>query len=295
MTLRHLKIYKAVAETESVTKAAQQLYLSQPSVSVAIKELERYYGIRLFERLNQRLKITQDGIRFLNYVTHIIDLFEEADKSFRAPGSTGPVKIGASVTAGACFVPGIMTSFTAAYPDVQIYTRVGASGEIEQDILSNNLDIGVVEGVVHSDYIVQKVLKEDELVAVCSGAHPFARTKSVSLEQLVKQPLLLRERTSGTAELLLTALSARGYTVNPVLESTSVEALKNTARRNLGIAFLPEPLVKAELEAGILYRVPVRDFSVKRCYRLIYHKNKYLSPLLLALMQRIEQEVKQTG
>lgn len=274
MTLRHLRIFIVVADQESITKAAKELYIAQPTVSVAIRELEEHYGICLFERLNKRLRITEEGKRFLAYARHIVGLFEEMERTLGAPDQRGLLRLGCSMTVGAYYAPRVVQELKTAWPRLEVRVRVEASDEIEREILKDELDLAVIEGIPHSEYLTCKPLMDDQMIPV---GNPKGYPEQMSLPQLLQCPLLLRERGSGAREILEHALGARGYKAEAAWESSSAEALKMAAQEGMGIAFLPEILVEGEVRRGILRRIHVPDLVLHRTIHMIHHRSKYIS------------------
>lgn len=288
MTIRHLKIFIIVANTGSITKASEILFLSQPTVSVAVKELEHHYGIKLFDRINQRLKITEDGKNFLSYASHAVSIFDDMEKTFGNPDHQNILHAGASVTVGIHNIPLWVTEFAQICPNTKVHVKVVASDEIEKNILENTLDFAVIEGVIHSEYIHSHIIGKDRLIAVCSPSHPFSDKDMVSLKELIKEPLLLREKSSGAYVLLSSMLHLHGFDCTPSWESTSIEALKQAAAQGIGIAVLPEKLVEQELLQNKLIRITLENFEMERSIRLIYHKNKFISPAMKRFFQIME-------
>jgi molybdenum-dependent DNA-binding transcriptional regulator ModE len=181
MTLRHLKIFVTVCETGSTTAAGEKLHIAQPSISLAISELEDYYGIKLFDRIAKRLYITEAGKKFLQYATHIVGLFEEMEREIKNFDATGIIRIGASITIGNYLLPGYITRFKKIHPQMDVKVIIDNSEKIQQYILSNQIDIGLIEGIVYSPYIAEHKFRDDELVMVCGNAHPFANQKQMEL------------------------------------------------------------------------------------------------------------------
>lgn len=286
MTLRHLRVFVAVADQESVTKAAKELYIAQPTVSVAIRELEEHYGICLFERLNKRLRITEEGKRLLGYARHIIGLSEEMERAVGDPDQRGLLRLGCSVTAGAYYAPKAVKKLKESWPQLEVRVRVHASDEIERQILKDELDLAVIEGVLHSEYLVCEPLMDDRMIPVAS---PSAYPEEMDLPRLLGCPLLLRERGSGAREILEHALGVRGYKAEAAWESSSVEALKMAAGEGVGIAFLPERLVEDEIRRGTLFEIRIPDFVIRRTIRMIYHRSKYISAGMEGWMSLIRQ------
>ncbi|HHY90320.1 MAG TPA: LysR family transcriptional regulator, partial [Clostridiales bacterium] len=156
MTLRHLKIFITVCDAGSMTAAAKKLYITQPSVSQAIAELEAHYHTRLFERLGRQLYITEAGKKLLSYARHILSLMEQAERELNDLSSSGTLRLGASMTIGTYLLSDMIKSFLSICPEVQILTTVDNTKVIEEMILSDQLDLALVEGPTHSADIVEE-------------------------------------------------------------------------------------------------------------------------------------------
>lgn len=276
MTLRNLKIFCSLAETGSATGAAERLLISQPSVSVALRELENYYGVRLFERLGRRLVITPEGERFYGYAVHITKLFDELELGMKQPGDALPLRAGASITVGTRYMPRVIRLYGS---EVKLF--VAPSDEIEQGVAAGTLDCGIIEGAPHNPLIVAEKLFDDAIVPVCAPSHRFAAAKSVSADEFVVQPLLLREVGSGTRELLDNALSSMGLTAEPMWESVSTEALIEGVAQGFGISALPLGLVGGAIESGKLATFEIRGLSLSRAIIYIRHRDKFIGEALM--------------
>ena len=235
MTLRHLKIFVAVCESDSITAAAEKLYLAQPAVSLAIRELEEYYDIRLFDRISRRLYLTEAGREFLSYASHIVALFNEMEQGARDLSVRGRLRVGSSITVGNCYMTLYVKNFLVSHPDCDIRVKVTSSDEIESDILSSELDFAVIEGAVHSENIVTETYRDDALTAICPPDSPLAAEKTVASYELCKYPMLLREKGSGTRELIDTTLGSLGVNCEPAWESTDTMALIEAVGAGLGV------------------------------------------------------------
>ena len=153
MTLRHLRIFVTVCETGSMTAAAQILYIAQPAISLAVSEMEEHYKVRLFDRISRRLYLTDSGRQALEYARHIIALFDEMEQGVRGGQAAKELRIGTSITIGSCLLPGYIRALKEHFPTLTVQAAVGNSGTIEQKLLENTIDIGIIEGMVHSPYI----------------------------------------------------------------------------------------------------------------------------------------------
>ena len=277
MTLRHLKIFVNVCETGSTTATAEKMHIAQPSVSLAISELEDYYGIKLFDRIAKRLCITEAGKYFLQYARHIVGLFDDMEKEIKNFDAIGLIRIGASITIGNCLLPEYITRFKQKHPRMKVKVVIDNSEEIQEYVLSNRIDIGLIEGAVHSSYIVEHKFRDDELVMICGNNHPFAGKDDIDITELLKESFILREAGSAGREIFDSTMTSYGLKVEPDWESTSTQAIVKAVQANLGISVLPYLLVKDYLERKEISRFHVKGVRFQRSFSVIYHKNKYLT------------------
>lgn len=277
MTLRHLKIFVTVCETGSTTAAGEKLHIAQPSISLAISELESYYGIKLFDRIAKRLHITEIGKSFLQYATHIVGLFEDMEKEIKNFDVTGLIRIGASITIGNNLLPKYITEFKQMHPQMDIKVIIDNSEKIQQYILSNQIDIGLIEGIVHSSYIMEHKFRDDELVMICGNDHHFANQKNIEISKLQSESFILREAGSAGREIFDSTMTSYGIKILPAWESTSTQAIIRAVQANLGISVLPYLMVKDSLERKEISQFQLSGIRFKRNFSVIYHQNKFLT------------------
>ncbi len=290
MTLRHLRIFIQVVKSGSVTAAAKALYLAQPAVSQAIRELEDLLGVRLFDRMSKKLYITESGKKLYAYAVSVMDLLEEMQHTVTDTQNAGVLRVGASITIGTHYMPTLVKQFAAAHPNADVRVLVSSSETIENKVLDNELDFALIEGIAHAPQLEKWEWMQDKLVAVCCPSHPLLLQQPVSLEQLASAPLLLREKGSGTRELFDALLRTHNCKVTPKWESTSTHALINAVREGLGVSVLPYRLIEHELQSGQISCLTTNGFSLKRSYVLIRHKNKHLSPLMQAFIKMLKDK-----
>lgn len=284
MTLRHLRIFVKVCETGSVTLAGEELFLAQPSVSLAISELESYYGTKFFDRIARRLQITESGKYFLQYASHITSLFDEMEKGLKNIDSTGTIRIGSSVTIGNYLLPGYIKEFRKIYPDIRIEAVVDNSDRIEEHVLKNRLDFALIEGAVHSEYIASRKFMDDDLVVICGTSHSLSGKDSLSPLELSSEDLVLRERGSAGRETLEGIFSSLGLEVKPSFESISTQAIVKAVEAGIGVSFLPYLLVKEAIDEGKVRMLRLKGASFERCFSVIHHRNKFITPGMKAFM-----------
>ncbi len=278
MTLRHMIIFRSVCENDfNTTKAAKILNMTQPAVSLAIKELEQYYGVKLFDRIGRRLQITDAGQNFLQYAIHISDLFKDMETGLRDWDSKGILRVGASITIGSQFMPDYVKTFSKMYPDIDIRVTIEQSDSLEKKLLSNDLDFALIEGLSHDSNIVSKAYMEDHLSIICSSGKGWKQGQTISKEEFSNQHFLLREPGSGTREVFEHAIERAGIQVTPSWESTSTNALINAVIKDLGISVLPYRMILSALDQGLIYTVNVEDLEFKRSFYILHHKDKFLT------------------
>ena len=279
MTLRHMKIFCGVCEANyNTTKAAENMNMTQPAVSLAIKDLEQYYGIILFDRIGRRLQITPAGENFLQYALRISAQFDDMEREMRNWDSMGLLRVGASITIGSQFLPGYVKAFYHRRPDTEVQVMVAPSNQLEQAIMNNNLDFALIEGISHHPAIHIEEYMEDRLSIIASANEGFRQGQRLSLEQFKQQRFLLRELGSGTRETFDRATLNAGFAVKPIWEAASTTALVNAVINGIGIAVLPHRMVQGALERGQIVTIAVDGLDFQRRFHIIHHKDKYLTP-----------------
>ena len=251
--------------------------MTQPAVSLAIKELEQYYGVHLFDRIGRRLQITDVGRHFLQYAIHISDLFSDMETGLRDWDSKGIIRIGASITIGSQFLPCYVKAFTEVCPGIDVRVTVEQSESLERKILANKLDCALIEGIAHNPNIISEAYMEDYLSVICAPNKGWSQGQVISIDDFQRRRFLLRERGSGTREVFERVITQAGIHVIPVWESLSTTALVNAVINGLGIAVLPHRMILPALRQGLIHTVKVEGLSFTRNFHIIYHKDKFLT------------------
>ena len=286
MTLRHIRIFLTVCqEGFHVTRAAEALHMTQPAVSLAIRELEEYYGVRLFDRIGRRLQITEAGMRLRESGNHIVAMFDRMEKGLRNWDAFGVLRVGASLTIGSQLMPGYVRAFRESHPDTEVRVTVATSALLEQKLLDNALDFALMEGVVHVPSIVSEAYMEDHLAVVCSAGGRFRQGQVLTQAEFRSQPLLLREHGSGTRETFERAVGQAGFSVTPAWEAMSNRALLNAVASGLGLSVLSARIAAEEVARGRVVSVEVEGLDFRRQFHIIYHRDKFLTASALAFME----------
>lgn len=284
MTIRHLKIFVTVADCNSMSGAAAKLYISQPTVSQAIAELEKHYGVRLFERLSQKLYITESGKQLLSYARHITDSFESMEEAMRKVESEPCLSIGCSVSVGTFLLNELLDKFEAHLKACKVNVTVDNTSAIETLILNNEIDMGIVEGIIKSPELVTIPVCSDELVLVCGRNHHLAGKGQIDFADLEGENFISREKGSMERNQLEQVLGEHKITLNRCWTCTNTEAIKNAVVHGRGIAILSRMLAQKECEAGDMVVLKPEGMRFERMIHLVYHKNKYLSESMQVMM-----------
>jgi len=277
VTLRHLQIFCAVCREESITKAAETLGMTQPAVSLAVKELEAFYRAKLFERMNRRIYITEAGRSLRRYADTVIAQFEESVRAVRDAADFGECAVGSNVTVGETRLPEMLEAVAAREPGLRLRTVVDNSDRVRRLLESNELDFAVLDSVAVSPGFLTVPLWTERMLVVCAPDR-FPAGCPLTPEELAQGALLLREKGSASRACVDSVFLAKGFTVLPAMESVSTAALLAGARAGVGLAILSEATVREDLSLGRLREVPVPGCAFVRHYFLVYHKNKYLTP-----------------
>lgn len=278
MTIRHLKIFIAVVENKSITKAARELHLAQPSVTLAIQEIEQYYGILLFDRIGKRLYITDSGNQFYDYASHIISLFDEMEKKFKDGDILKELHIGASITIGNFYLPELINRYKEKHPDITIHAIIQNTESIEESLIQNSIDFALIEGGTVKDARLKQIpFMEDQLLLVCGKTHELSEKESITLHELAHCDFILREKGSSTRESLEKLLTDNHLTITPIWESVSTQAIIRAVEAGLGVSVVPSSLAKREIRKKRLHVIEIENNSLSRHFSILYHRNKYLS------------------
>ena len=272
MTIRHLRVFVCVAKHLSMTKAAEELFIAQPAVSNTILEIEKNYSIKLFERINRRLFLTDEGKTLLIKAQTVLSAFNEFEESATNSSKKPRLKIGASLTIGKQKIPMLLELLKGEFQDIDFQISINQTSVIESKIISGVLDFAFIQGQPADVNIKSRLVECNTLIAVCGKNYDMP--EKVTLHELCKYDLLLREDDSVSREFLNHIFARENIIINPVMESVSNQALISATVRNLGVTILPESLLKRNLIKGELRKINLIDYEFTRNSYLIYHKDK---------------------
>ncbi|MEG1301176.1 MAG: LysR family transcriptional regulator [Erysipelotrichaceae bacterium] len=291
MTLRHLKIFKTVCEEGNITKAAQHLYMAQPAVSLAIRELEEHYGICLFDRIARKLYLTTSGEIFLQKARKILALYEEMEQEAKTWDGFVEIKIASSITIGTCLLPSILHDYIETYHNpYQVY--IDNAKQVEKLLMENKVDIALIEGVVSNINLTTIPFTTNELLICVASQNPLLKRAKLKLADIINEDFYLRENGSATRDVFDSALLAHNVVITPKLTSVNSQALIELIKMNQGISVLPYSLIESEIQNGSLSVLKIDDINLKQYYQIVYHKDKYLNATIENFIHLVKQKYK---
>lgn len=282
----HLVFYE-VAKLLSFSKASEILFISQPSVSKHVKNLEAQYGVALFERKGSTITLTEEGLILFNYLSKANEINSQLEFDISTLKNTaaarGTLVIGASTTVALYLMPKILSGFHRACPDIKLRLINRNSENILKALLSHEIDVGVIEGKSKTTLANYQFFLKDEIVAVCSAASSLIKKPQISLKELVKTPIALREKGSGTLAVLTAALEKENIKLSDLNTQVIIggtEALKNFLLEFDCIGFLPTISVQKQIKNGELVRINIPELIIHREFYFIQRQGEENNKLI---------------
>ena len=277
-----LKVFCTVAETKSFSKASEIIHLTQPAVSLQVQALEEIYETKLFDRSGGTVTLTPAGELLYNYAKDILGLYAAVKKDISAMVGLvkGSLSLGASSTIGNYLLPSVIVAFRKNHPRIRMNLIVSNTKMIVEKLLAGEIDLGLVEGDVTKHKLVVEKLISDELVLIMSPDHAWTRRKNISVSELPKEPFIMREKGSGTRQMIEKRLEENKVAPNSLTVSLylgSTEAIKIAVEDGLGISIISAWAARKELKAGTLIAATFKDAKFLRQFSLIQRKNTFAS------------------
>lgn len=266
-----LKVFRAVAEQLNFHKAAEQLFLTQPAVTLQIKALESDLGVRLFDRASGRVSLTRQGSILLEYGNKLAAMVSEAERKLSCKDSkvSGELSLGVSTTIAQYVLPRLLRAFIADYPNIDLTLHSGNTTQIVQLLLAGKVSVGLIEGPARDRGVRSEPFMEDELVPITAVDAPM---DNLSRTEFLQSTLLIREQGSGSRQVVETALKKAGLRLKAfkkVMTLDSTEAIKSAVEVGHGMGFVSRWAISKELQLGTLKVVEVKGLKVTRHFSLI--------------------------
>ncbi|MEL7566902.1 MAG: selenium metabolism-associated LysR family transcriptional regulator [Dehalobacterium sp.] len=267
-----------VAERESFSLAAKELHLTQPAITQQIKYFEDYYGVQLFRRTYKEVKLTPAGQVLYNYAKKIMKLYELASNDLSKFGDIieGNLVIGAGYTTCEHILPYIVSLFKSQFPDIELTVKNGNYEEVLRRLNNGELDVALIAGECDNKNMSSLKLFTDELVLIVSSKHQWANLKNVTIEDLVNENFILREKNSTTYGFIQNSLKEGGFDPDQfkiLAHLDNHEAIKRLVEANFGVSIISKSTIHKELKLKTLQIVKVKDLKITRNFNLIYPKN----------------------
>lgn len=290
MNIQSLKSFIAIAETKSMSRAAELLFVTQPALSQQIKQLETHFSVQLLERTNRGIKLTEAGKILYEHARQIVTLYQTLEKEmegFRA-SITGSLTVGASSIVGGYAVPCSIFIFKEKYPESHITLKVGNRRQILEDLKNGTIDVAIVEGEKPDGNLFSSEIGNDEMVVIAPNRKPWDERNILSLDEFLKQPLIMREEGSGTRQMIEKYLSRLGIDknqLNIVMELSSADSIKAAVEAGHGISIMPKLALKKELYNKTLVALKIENITFFQKIHIAYKHEKAQSNVAKAFIK----------
>ena len=281
LNLHQLRIFVTVAQSESFSRAADQLAMTQPAVSLQLKALETSLGLKLIERVGRRVSLTEAGEGIYARVLEMLRLEREAQEILGELRSAarGRVVVGANTTGGMYLVPEVIRAFRAHHPEIEVALRIETTDDICERIFQNVVHVGLAGGPITDRRLVSEPVVPDEVVPIVSPGHPLAQRLTIQPNDLLHQIVVVPEPRSRTRQLIdQLVLKNLGIPPGAVLSMTGTEAVKKAAEAGIGIGFVSVHSTSRETELGALRVLGWRGPRLIRSLELLRRRSRALPP-----------------
>jgi DNA-binding transcriptional LysR family regulator len=292
---RHLETFCRVAYLKSFSRAAEDLFLTQPTISGHILFLEKSLSLRLFDRTGKEVRLTKAGDVFLRYATRILatrkDLLNALSEF--SQGIQGELSLGASTIPGEYLLPKLMGDFKREHPHFTLSLKIADTKEIVQYLLQGNVEMGLIGAKVDHPSLHYEKYGEDEVIVVARSDHPLVKKERVNLEDLSREPWIIREEGSGTQMAVEKALRKKGRSLkgfNVVMEMGSTSSVKQGVKAGLGLAFISRRAVEEELNQSLFSRITLEGLgSISRQIYIVSHRGRTFSPIAMEFLRFLKK------
>jgi DNA-binding transcriptional LysR family regulator len=278
-TVRQLQIFEAAARSLSFSRAGQLLHLTQPAVSMQVRQLEHFAGVALFERTGRRLHLTDAGEELVVHARAVLRALEDADEAFAARKGLrgGRVRL-AVVSTAKYFAPRLIARFAQSHPGVQIRLQVENRGELVRTLAANDLDLALMGRPPEEIEVEAAAFADHPHVIIAPPRHPLARSRRVAIEALAGETFLVRELGSGTRTSMERFFQERGVALRVGMEMPSNETIKQAVMAGLGLSFISLHTIALELAARALATIRAPGLPVMRQWYVLHRREKRLAP-----------------
>lgn len=293
---RHLETFCRVAELKSFSKAADDLFLTQPTISGHILYLEQSLSLRLFDRRGKEVRLTKAGEVFQEYASKILSSRKDLLNALSefSHGIRGELSLGASTIPGEYLLPKLLGDFKREHPHFAISLKIADTKEIVGYVFQDNVEFGFTGAKLNHPALYYEKYEVDEIIVVAPPHHPLIQRRRVNVDELLEERWIIREEGSGTQMAVEKALRRKGKSLqqfNVVMKMGSTSSVKGGVKAGLGLAFLSQRATEEELNQGLLFRIDVEgmDPMVRQIY-IVYHRNRTFSPIGLEFLRFLKRK-----
>ncbi len=293
---RHLETFCRVADLKSFSKAADDLFVTQPTVSGHILSLEQSLFLRLFDRTSREVRLTKSGEVFHDYASKILSLRKDLINALSefSQGIRGELSLGTSTIPGEYLLPRLIGDFRKEHPSFIISLKIADTKEVIQYVLQDHVEFGIIGAKLNHPSLHYEKYEEDEIIVVAPADHPLTRKKRVNLDELLKEPWIIREEGSGTQMAVEKALRRKGKSLkhfNVVMEMGSTSSVKEGVKAKLGLAFISGRATEGEILQGSFSRIDVEGFElISRQIYIVSHRRRTLSPMGMEFLRFLKRK-----
>jgi LysR family transcriptional regulator, transcriptional activator of the cysJI operon len=281
VTLNQLRVFRTVAMTRNIATAAKSLFMTQPSISMQLRALEKDLRVTLYERRQGQIILTEAGNTLLQYAEVILRAEEEATKEIAnlRGALLGRLRVGTNVTGGMYVAPTIIRRYRKEFPEVEVSLAIDTSPRIMDSILQGVIDVGLIGGPVDKARFEVEAVGEDELVLIASPENRLTQEKALRLDRLATESLIFPGIGSRSRWLLESRLREQGFPIRVALTMNGTEEVKKAVEASLGVGFVSRYAIERELRDGVLVQLEITGFRLKRDFELFWAKGRPLPGL----------------
>jgi DNA-binding transcriptional LysR family regulator len=281
MNLHQLRIFCSVVDQRSYTRAAEALFMTQPAVSLQIQALERSLQVKLLERVDQQLIMTEAGRALYQCALPMLNAEAEAERVLAElrGAARGRLVVAANTTGGMYIIPALLAAYRERRPESELLLQVDATDRLIERARQGIIDLGFACGAIGQPGVTVETIGVDTLTLILSPRHPLASRSSLTLEQVVALPFLVPESISRTRQFIEQAVRERGHTLKIAMHFQGTEPVKKAVESNLGVGIVSSAAVVHEVAAGVLRAMPIADLELRRPLVMFYRQGKYFGPM----------------
>jgi len=290
INLDQLRIFQAVADARSFTRAAEVVHLTQPGISKHIKQMEEYYGLPLFDRLGKKVALTQAGEILSEATQEVMASITAAEQRIEDLKGLhgGKLVLGASFDLGIYVLPGVLAAFRKQYPAVEVKVDISLGAKIMAKILANKLDLGLVSHPAHDPRLFARQFMTDDLIAIAPSNHPWAKKKRIRPQEFPGETFIVAAQGAGIRAVVEERLKKKGIVLTNVVDFGNVEGVKRAVEAGLGVSIQPQSVVQRELSSGSLTGVSLAGLDTKLGRFYICRRDKHISNAAKAFLELLQ-------